>query len=98
MRNTDEGMYSLWQQNMVAHTVHGHKWIMIRIIYFPNPVYLGGKYIFIIYILCDSFSEAKEIKRMTKENKESHCVTVVFFFFYSYRMFLLFSLLYDLVA
>ena len=25
------------------------KWIMIGIIYFHNPVYLGGKYIFIIY-------------------------------------------------
>ena len=31
--------------------------IMIRIIYFHNPVYLGGKYIFIIYIINNIYNK-----------------------------------------
>ena len=38
--------YGAWQSGRGVFC--GHKWIMIGIIYFHNPVYLGGKYIFII--------------------------------------------------
>ena len=53
MRNSVAGVvlfkatkYGAWQCVAVCFVVT--KWIMIGIIYFLIPVYLGGKYIFII--------------------------------------------------
>ena len=54
--------------------------------------------IIMLYKLCDSPTSSKETQRMIEENKESYCITVVFFVFYSCVIVLLFSLFYGLIA